>query len=149
MEITEQNFEVYLKKFKEHVSKIGYKNSVQKDYILKTLFFCTGHLSAEQVLYAIKEEYNLDIGIATIYRTMKFLEELDIVKSLDVGDSVKRYELNISVHHDHMICTSCYKIIEFADDVIENRQVEIAKKHGFTLNDHVMNIYGICENCQK
>ena len=148
MEITEKNFETYLKKFKEHVSKIGFKNSVQKDYILKILFFSKEHLSAEQVLYCVKEEYNIEIGIATIYRTMKFLEELDIVASLDVGDNVKRYELNISVHHDHMICTSCYKIVEFTDDVIENRQIEIAKSNGFKLNEHVMNIYGTCENCQ-
>lgn len=149
MEINEQNFDIYLKKFKEHVAKIGYKNSVQKDYILKILFFSSEHLSAEQILYKIKEEYNVDIGIATIYRTMKFLEELDIVNSLDVGDNVKRYELNISVHHDHMICTSCYKIIEFTDDIIENRQIEIANSYGFRLNDHVMNIYGICENCHN
>lgn len=142
------DFDTYLKNFRVHVSKLGFKNSNQRDYILKTLFFTDEHLSAEQINQKIKDDFNVDIGIATIYRNMNFLEELNIVKPLDVGDNTKRFELNITKHHDHMVCTSCFKIIEFTDDKIELSQIKIAEKNGFLLKNHVMTIYGICEDCQ-
>lgn len=141
-------FDAFLKNFKLHVSKLGFKNSIQKDYILKILFYSDEHLTAEQIAFKVKEDYNIDVGIATVYRAMKFFEDINIIDSLDVGDSVKRYELKISDHHDHLVCTSCHTIIEFADDTIEEKQELIAKENNFILKDHVMIIYGICEACQ-
>ncbi len=144
----EVSFESFLENFKKSVSKLGYKNSIQKDYILKILYFSDEHLSAEQIVNISKSLYKIDMGIATVYRTIKFLESMSIVNSLDVGDSAKRYELDISIHHDHMICTNCHKIIEFVDDLIEEQQINVVKKHNFMLKDHIMTIYGLCEDCQ-
>ncbi len=144
----EVSFESFLENFKKSVSKLGYKNSIQKDYILKILYFSDEHLSAEQIVNISKSLYKIDMGIATVYRTIKFLESMSIVNSLDVGDSAKRYELDISIHHDHMICTNCHKIIEFVDDLIEEQQINVVKKHKFMLKDHIMTIYGLCEDCQ-
>ena len=145
----EVSFEQFLQNFKKSVAKSGFKNSIQKDYILKILYFSDEHLSAEQIGGIAKNMYKIDMGIATVYRTVKFFEEMNIIKSLDVGDNAKRYELNISIHHDHMICTNCHVIIEFADDVIEDRQLVVAKENNFTLKDHIMTIYGLCESCDK
>jgi Fur family ferric uptake transcriptional regulator len=142
------DFDTFLEGFKKQISKKGYKNTIQKDYILKVLFFMDEHLTAEQINTKVKMEYNLDIGIATVYRTMKFFEEFNMVKLLDIGDGIKRYELSMALHHDHLICTSCAKIIEFTDDFIEEQQVSISKEHNFDLKDHVMTIYGLCEKCQ-
>lgn len=144
----EISFESFLENFKKSVSKSGYKNSIQKDYILKILYFSDEHLSAEQIVSIAKTLYKIDMGIATVYRTVKFFESMNIVNSLDVGDGAKRYELSITIHHDHMICTSCGKIIEFTDDIIEEQQESVAKKNNFLLKDHIMTIYGLCESCQ-
>lgn len=148
MDKYEIDFDTFLENFKEHVPKMGFKNSVQKDYILKVLYFSEDHLTAEKIALNIKKEYNIDVGIATVYRTMKFFEDMNIVESLDVGDGIKRYELSLSLHHDHLVCTTCSKIIEFSDELIEKQQVKVAKKNNFYLKDHVMTIYGLCENCQ-
>ncbi|AXX87927.1 transcriptional regulator, Fur family [Malaciobacter marinus] len=148
MQKYEESFESFLENFKNTVSKLGFKNSIQKDYILKILYFNDEHLSAEQIANIAKSEYKVDMGIATVYRTVKFFEELNIVNSLDIGDGAKRYELNLSLHHDHMICTSCNKILEFNDEVIEKQQIKVAKDNNFYLNDHIMTIYGVCEKCQ-
>ncbi|AXH10438.1 transcriptional repressor [Malaciobacter halophilus] len=148
MQKYEESFESFLENFKNTVSKLGFKNSIQKDYILKILYFNDEHLSAEQIANIAKTEYKVDMGIATVYRTVKFFEELNIINSLDIGDGAKRYELNLSLHHDHMICTSCNKIIEFNDDVIEKQQLKVAKDNSFILSDHIMTIYGVCEDCQ-
>ena len=143
-----KDFNAFLENFKKHVSKAGLKNSIQKDYILKILYFADEHLSVDQIANDVKVKYKIDIGIATVYRSMKFFEELNIVESLDVGDGVKRYELNLSLHHDHLVCTSCGKIIEFTDEIIEEQQLKVASDNNFDLKDHVMTIYGICEDCQ-
>lgn len=148
MQKYEESFESFLENFKNTVSKLGFKNSIQKDYILKILYFNDEHLSAEQIANIAKNEYKVDMGIATVYRTVKFFEELNIVNSLYIGDGAKRYELNLSLHHDHMICTSCNKILEFNDEVIEKQQIKVAKDNNFYLNDHIMTIYGVCEKCQ-
>ena len=141
-------FNIFLKNFKKNVSKIGLKNSIQKDYILKVLYFSKKHLTAEEISNEIKENYNVSIGIATVYRAVKFLHDMKLVNMLDVGDSSIRYELNLSEHHDHLICESCGKIVEFRDDLIENQQELVAKKNNFILKEHIMTIYGLYENCQ-
>lgn len=145
---SKMSFDTFLKNFKKHVSSLKLKNSIQKDYILKVLYFSSEHLNAEEITNIIKQDYNVDIGIATVYRGLKFFEDINIVTTLEIGDGSKRYELNLSLHHDHMICTTCHKIIEFTDDFIELSQIKIAEKNGFILRDHVMTIYGLCEDCQ-
>ena len=144
----EISFDIFLKNFKNNVSKIGLKNSIQKDYILKILYFSKEHLTADEISNKIKQNYNVSIGIATLYRAMKFFHDIKLINQLDIGDGVIRYELNIAEHHDHLICTSCGIIIEFSDDVIELKQIAIAEKNNFILKEHVMTIYGICETCQ-
>ncbi|MDD3009118.1 MAG: transcriptional repressor [Arcobacter sp.] len=141
-------FNIFLKNFKKQVSKIGLKNSIQKDYILKVLYFSKRHLTAEDISNEIKTIYNVSIGIATVYRAMKFFHDMKLVNQLDIGDGILRYELNLSDHHDHLICTSCGTIIEFTDDLIELNQIKIASKNNFILKEHVMTIYGLCERCQ-
>ena len=141
-------FNIFLKNFKKQVLKIGLKNSIQKDYILKVLYFSKKHLTAEDISNEIKTIYNVSIGIATVYRAMKFFHDMKLVNQLDIGDGILRYELNLSDHHDHLICTSCGTIIEFTDDLIELNQIKIASKNNFILKEHVMTIYGLCERCQ-
>lgn len=153
MEINMENnqeisFDIFLRNFRNNVSKIGLKNSIQKDYILKILYFSKEHLTADEISNKIKQNYNVSIGIATVYRAMKFFHDIKLINQLDIGDGVIRYELNIAEHHDHLICTSCGIIIEFSDDVIELKQIAIAEKNNFILKEHVMTIYGICETCQ-
>ena len=58
------------------------------------------------------------------------------------------FELNKGEHHDHLVCTSCGKVVEFMDDVIERHQNEIAKENNFIISEHSLIIYGQCESCQ-
>jgi len=145
----EKKFEHFLTEFKTIVSKKGFKNTTQKDRILEILYFSKEHLSAEEITKKVQVKFNMDIGIATVYRSLNFFEHMNIVESLDVGDGTKRFEFKKEQHHDHMICTNCHQIIEFSDDVIELNQIKIAEKNGFILEDHIMTIYGLCEKCQK
>jgi Fur family ferric uptake transcriptional regulator len=71
-----------------------------------------------------------------------------MVTSLSFGAQGKKYELGAKDHHDHIICTKCGSISEFVDEEIESRQKKIAEELGFVMQEHSMQIYGICKTCQ-
>jgi len=129
----------------------GMKYTEQRAIILQILINLDEHLNAEEVHAIVKKKYpKLNIGIATIYRTLNFLEEVELISSISFGKDGKKYESsNTKQHHDHLICTSCGKIVEFLDNEIEKRQEDIALKNGFKITDHTMQIYGICDVCQS
>lgn len=136
--------------FKQLLKKNTLKFTKQRELVLKTLYENDGHFTPEDLYNLIKEQYpDLNIGIATIYRTLGLLEESGIVNSLSFGAKGKKYELGLKKHHDHLICIQCGKLIEFYDEIIENQQKVIAKKFNFKMTDHTMNITGICEACQS
>ena len=135
---------------KKIVKQKGLKYTEQREIVLNILLRATNHLTAEEVYNEIKKEYpTSNIGIATVYRALSFLEEVDLITSITFGTDGKKYETNSKSHHDHLICTNCGKIIEFMDDDIEKRQEKIAKKNNFKIVSHSMQLYGICETCQE
>ena len=144
------SYDGLLEKFKELLKKNSLKFTKQRELILKFLYQNKGHYTPEDIYMLLKQQYpDVNIGIATVYRTLTLLEESHIVSSISFGIQGKKYELGLKKHHDHLICTQCGKIIEFYDDIIEERQEEIAKKFNFKMTDHTMKIVGICEACQK
>ncbi len=143
-------YEILLERFKELLKKNGYKYTIQREVILETLYKSDEHLTPEALHQLIKEKFpELKTGIATVYRTLSLLEDSDMVTSLSFGSQGKKYELGAKEHHDHMICTVCGNITEFVDEEIEHRQHIIAKEFGFKMQEHSMQIYGICKNCQN
>jgi Fur family ferric uptake transcriptional regulator len=109
------------------------------------------HISAEDV-YKLLLEHNEEIGLATVYRVLNQFDDAGIVTRhhFDGGKSV--FELSHKKHHDHLVCLNCGKVIEFEDDVIEQRQEDIAKFHKVKLTNHCLYLYGECEDeeaCEK
>jgi len=105
------------------------------------------HLTAEQI-YKILIKSNEDIGLATVYRVLTQFESSGIVRRhhFEGGNSV--FELESGTHHDHILCVKCGQVAEFTDDVIEQRQKEVAVRLGFTLTDHSLYLYGYCTACK-
>ncbi|AXT47396.1 MULTISPECIES: ferric iron uptake transcriptional regulator [Chromobacterium] len=105
-----------------------------------------GHMSAEDVYRKLLAE-NIDIGLATIYRVLTQFEQAGILvrHHFETGKAV--YELNQGGHHDHMVCVSCGKVVEFFDPEIEALQDRIAEQHGFRIVDHALYMYGECPDC--
>ena len=128
----------------------GMKYTEQRAIVLQILLNLDEHLNAEEFHDIIKKRYpEQNIGIATIYRTLNFLEEVNLISSISFGKSGKKYESNSKdQHHDHLICTNCGKIVEFFDEEIEIRQEKIASKNDFIITNHTMQLYGLCKNCQ-
>ena len=143
-------YEQLLNNFKILLKKNALKFTIQREVILETLYTSDEHLTPESLHNLIQQKFpELKIGIATVYRTLSLLEESNIVTSLSFGAQGKKYELGAKNHHDHLICTECGSITEFVDEEIEKRQNKIANKLDFNMQDHSMQIYGICKNCQN
>ena len=148
--LNEHSNEEIIDELKKIVKQKGLKYTEQREIVLSILLDAQEHLTAEEVYNEIKKEHqDSNIGIATVYRALSFLEEVDLITSIAFGTDGKKYESNAKSHHDHLICTNCGKIIEFIDDEIEKRQDKIAKKNKFKITSHSMQLYGTCEACQE
>lgn len=144
------DYSVLIEKFKSIIKENGLKYTKQRELILKFLYEHDGHFTPEELNVQLKKIYSQEnIGIATIYRTLTLLEESGIVTSISFGTQGKKYEFGLKKHHDHLVCVQCGKIVEFYDETIEKKQLEIAKNFEFEMTDHIMKIIGICKNCQK
>lgn len=147
--VARQSFDSLLVDFHALLKRDGLKLTRQRDMILKILYDTDTHITPEQLFFTMQKDYpDLNIGIATIYRTLSLLEKSGMINSISFGTDGKKYELASHEHHDHMICSHCGAIIEFVDPVIEQIQVEIAKRHNFKMTGHLMQIFGLCEQCQ-
>ncbi len=134
---------------KRIVKQKGLKYTEQREIVLNILINAEGHLSAEEIYNLIKsKKRESNIGIATVYRALSFLEEVNLITSIAFGADGKKYESNTKEHHDHLICTNCGKIVDFMDNEIEKRQDKVAKKNNFKITSHSMQLYGVCDTCQ-
>lgn len=126
----------------------GVRRSRRREAILEVLTSGPGHLSAEEIHRAAGQRLP-GIGIATVYRALKFLCGCGQAAEFIPADGVARYEPGSRAHHDHLICTSCGAFIEAVDPAIERLQDRLAARHGFKPVRHKLEIYGQCSHCVK
>ena len=105
------------------------------------------HQSAEDIYKALLSQGE-EIGLATVYRVLTQFEGAGLVSRHHFEGGQAVFELNQGEHHDHLVCVSCGKVVEFVDEVIEQHQNQIAEENGFSITEHSLIIYGRCENCQ-
>lgn len=131
------------------MSERGLKSTRQRSLIIDLFFEMHGHLSVEDVWSRVRQD-DPRVSVATVYRTMKLLSEAGLAHARNFGDGQTRFEPAVGrEHHDHLICTRCGTIIEFENDQIERMQDAVARRHGFKVTSHKMELYGLCKSCQK
>lgn len=106
------------------------------------------HLKAEDIYKALLDSGE-EIGLATVYRVLTQFETAGLVTRhhFDGGHAV--FEINDGEHHDHLVDISTGRVVEFYDEVIEQRQSDIARKYNFTITEHTMVLYGHFSDEQK
>ncbi len=103
------------------------------------------HVSAEDVYKVLLEQHE-EIGLATVYRVLNQFDDAGIVTRHHFEGGKSVFELAHKKHHDHLVCLKCGKVVEFEDEVIEERQSNIAKKHNIKLTNHSLYLYGECND---
>jgi Fur family ferric uptake transcriptional regulator len=132
-----------------YMSERGLKSTRQRSLIVDTFFEAGGHVTVEDLWSRVRQA-DARVSVATVYRTMKLLAECGLAAARNFGDGQTRYEPAAGRHHhDHLICTRCGTIVEFENDRIEQLQDLVAKKHGFRVTSHKMELYGLCRECQR
>ena len=132
----------------QYLAGQGLKSTSQRDAILRVFVIAGRHVSAEELYGQVKKSYP-GIGYATVYRTLRLLADAGLAEERRFEDGFTRYEYRTSEgHHDHLICTRCGTIIEFENNRIEELQIDVAKKKGFQVQNHKLEIYGFCSACR-
>jgi Fur family ferric uptake transcriptional regulator len=132
-----------------YMVKKGLRSTAQRRLIIDTFFEGAPHMTIEDLLTEVRAR-DRGIGYATVYRTLKLLAECGVASERRFRDGLSRYELadEASAHHDHLICVTCGRIIEFEEPRIEALQDEIAEKYGFEIAWHKHEMYGDCAACR-
>lgn len=119
----------------------GVRLTDQRKIIAQAMANATDHPDVDE-LHKRVTAVDKKISIATVYRTVKLFEEAGIVEKHDFKGGKARYEQSPDEHHDHLIDINSGAIIEFVDKEIEKLQNEVAKKLGYKLVDHKLELYG-------
>ena len=122
------------------LKKAGLKVTLPRLRILELLEEDQAHLSAEDI-YRKLIDAGEEVGVATVYRVLTQFEQAGICIRHNFEEGHAVYELTPSDHHDHMVCLDTGDVIEFTDDVIEERQKILATEHGYEIIDHSMVLY--------
>ena len=123
----------------------GVKLTEQRKIIAKVMSESHDHPDVDE-LYNRVSKFDPKISIATVYRTVKLFEEAGILAKHDFKGGKARYEELSESHHDHLIDVKTGEIIEFVDEEIEELQKKVAKKYGYKLVDHKLELYGVKVN---
>jgi Fur family ferric uptake transcriptional regulator len=120
----------------------GMRMTDQRRVVARVLSLAHDHPDVEE-LYRRAHQLDPHISIATVYRTVRLFEESGIIARHDFHGSRSRYEEVPDTHHDHLIDMKTGRVVEFVDEQIEALQAEIARRLGYRLVDHRLELYGV------
>ena len=140
----EQRLNQMLSKLKDH----DFRLTPQRLAILKVLAVSEGHPTVERIYETAMAEFPTT-SIATIYKTVNLLKQLNEVLELGFPDGSNRYDGNKPYPHPHVICTECKKIIDPNLGSLKELTKEVIKETGFQILNHRVDFFGICRDCQS
>ena len=133
----------------------GLKITQQRLLVLSTLAKSGGnHMAAEELYAQIQQQYP-EIGLATVYRTLQLLYEMQLIDRINLDDGCVRYEIGhlfegeMKHSHHHLICRKCGKVFTFDGDLLDGLETHIQEKTGFHIVDHELKFYGVCKQCME
>jgi Fur family ferric uptake transcriptional regulator len=134
--------------WRSYLRKNGLKTTQQREAIVDAFLRSSGHVALDDLLARARRTHP-GVGLATVYRTVKLLEEAGLAASRQFESGHTLYEVAQGrAHHDHLICRQCGYIVEFESDEIERLQIAAARKMGFNVLSHRHELFGLCEKSQ-
>ena len=141
-----------LTSIKSRLQENGFKLTPQREATIKILLEKEKeHLSAEEFFMFLKQTHP-DIGLATVYRTLEILTQLNVTKKVVFEDGLARYDLlrkNSAHFHHHLLCMECGKIEEIFEDLLHDIEKDVERRFRFQVKDHRLTFHGVCEACQE
>ena len=137
-------------RLEELVTKLrerAHRLTPQRMAVLKTLAVSAGHPSVEQIYERIKPDFPMT-SLATVYKTVTLLKEMDEVLELGFGDGSNRYDGNKPYPHPHLVCTQCGAIENLEVDALSDIPQQVAQDTGYRIVSHRLDFFGVCPRCQ-
>lgn len=136
--------------FNRHLSEQKMRKTPERYAILEEIYSRNDHFDAE-ALYIHMKQQNYRVSRATVYNTLDLLVSCDLVKKHQFGDNLAKYEKSLGYRqHDHLICNSCGKIVEFCDPRVQQIKDMMGELLNFKVTSHSLNLYGTClGGCEK
>ncbi len=106
-----------------------------------------GHITAEEIFQEV-QKVNPYVSLATVYRTLELLQELNLINQTSFGRSQAYFALKEHGPHHHLVCVECGKIAEFEDELFEPVRISLREKFGFEARTEHMSIFGLCQKCR-
>jgi Fur family ferric uptake transcriptional regulator len=128
--------------------ELGLKMTEQRRVIARVLSKSDDHPDVEEV-HGRVSKLDSRISLATVYRTLRLFEEVNLLERHDFGDGRARYERRSGEHHDHLINVEDGSVIEFQNAEIEQLQRKVAEQLGYRLVDHRLELYAVPLNSEK
>jgi len=123
------------------------KSTRQREQILEVFIEAGGHVGADD-LREILDARGMQVGLATIYRTLALFRDAGLAREHQFGDGHARYEARDPLaEHDHLVCTRCGRIVEFSEPGIRELEQKVADRAKFKLVQHRLELRGICPTC--
>lgn len=133
--------------FRAELNNKGWRLTPQREKILQVFQTLPqgNHLSADD-LYRFLTQRREEISLSTVYRTLKVMARMGILRELELAEGHKHYEINTASphHHHHVVCIQCNRTIEFENDSILKQSLKQVEKYGWQMLDCQLTIYGIC-----
>lgn len=141
--------EVLLERFRRHLRDHRQPVTRQRELLAEIVIYSGEHLSAEAIIKRL-EEKGERVGTATVYRTLDLLVQSEVVRAHDFGEGYRRYEaMPGQSDHEHLICVRCGRVEEFTNERLERMLPVIADEHHFHHQRHRVEIFGLCQPCQR
>ncbi|WAH38319.1 Fur family transcriptional regulator [Alicyclobacillus dauci] len=128
----------------EILKSAGLRVTPQRDAILRHIFACRGHMTADEI-YRSMQSILPNLSVSTVYNTLKNLSEAGIIREIKFGDGASLFDANTSPHH-HFVCKSCGKLIDFFLPSTPNL-AHIAEEEKFQIEDMHIEVTGLCNDC--
>lgn len=135
-----------IRKIKNEIK--GRPVTAQRKLLLSLIKKAGGHISAKE-LYRRASRKNESISLATVYRTLQLFKELGLVEERRLGQVCCHYEVKESTDHQHLVCRSCGKVIEFESPLLSQLLEKHQRDHGFKLTKTELYMEGYCQQCDK
>jgi len=132
---------------KDFFHEKGLKFTPQRQAVLKVLQDTRAYLSINTIHLKVKELLP-DTGLATVYRSLETLVDLDLAVKVHLEDGCHSYALAPEGHRHPIVCTDCNKVIEFAECPLEDLSKKISKDTGVQIKTHFLQLFGKCRECQ-
>lgn len=146
-DVTSKDYENFISSFNKKLKEGGLNRSYHRECVIKALYFSKNALKASDILRILKKEYKMHIGIATVYRTLLFLSEHNLVCSVTFKNETLYCICDGDADAGTLICKQCGKIKKFSNCKFDDIRFDSLRNHDFSIDQNDLVFKGLCKKC--